>query len=272
MVEISMGDLRKAHLHLRYCSERTLIAKLRSAHMTAPEELISELYKDFKCQLGVRRIAPPNVSRRIAKYNGETVGVDVCFPFYESHQEIKGGKADALIAVDSLPRYANCSLIARIAGECILATSSYDWVRPLGKPRLILLDHSGPGFRCKIWTDRSGLIGCKIICAPPGTQSQNGLSGRAVRSLKVAARNILSTESRPEIEQRVLTSADIARNHSARTITGIPPDLAMLGLCDILAGYAATAFNHNPESTEHVVRQNQCNAEHYECSQRSNPF
>ena len=157
--------------------------------------------------------------------------------------------------IDGLSRFVNCSLLSRLSGECVVQTFINDWVRTLGKPRRILLDNGGPGFKNQSWTEASHVFGWKLVQAPPNTQPQNGLAERAARSLKVEVRNILSTESRPLIEQRILTMAVIAKNRAPRAITGIPPPLAMVGRCDILSGFAQTAFNHNPDSTDPVVRQ-----------------
>ena len=125
----------------------------------------------------------------------------------------------------------------------------------LGKPQRIISDNGGPGFKNQAWQEASHTFGWQLVNAPPNTQSQNGLAERAVRTLKVALKNILSTESRPKISQKYVTMAVIAKNHAPHTITGIPPALAMTGRSDILAGFAQTAFNHNPESTSPVVKQ-----------------
>ena len=90
MAAISKEELRKIHLHLGHCSENTLIAMLRAAHMAIPTDLIKELYDTCKCQTGVRRITPPNVSSWTARYNGETVGADLRYPFVDTHPEING--------------------------------------------------------------------------------------------------------------------------------------------------------------------------------------
>ena len=50
---------------------------LRVVHLDVPTELIEELYNECNFQAGVRRIAPTNVSCRVAKYNGEIVAVDI---------------------------------------------------------------------------------------------------------------------------------------------------------------------------------------------------
>ena len=174
--ELSKEELKKLHLNLGHCSEHTLITMLRAAHISIPTEAIEQLYKECNCQAGVHRITAPNVSCWMSKYNGEVVGIDICYPFLESHPEVQGGKSPALIMVDSLSRYVNCSLIGKLTGENVLQTFLNDWVRPLGKPRRILMDNGGPGFKNKAWTDASGIFGWQIVMAPPQTQSQNGLA------------------------------------------------------------------------------------------------
>ena len=59
---LSKEELRKIHLHLGHCSESTLISMLWAAHISAPSQLIKELYESCKCQTGIHRVAPPNVS------------------------------------------------------------------------------------------------------------------------------------------------------------------------------------------------------------------
>ena len=191
----------------------------------------------------------------MSKYNGEVVAIDICYPFLDAHPDVNGGKSPALILIDSLSSYVNCSPMPQISGKCVLDAFLNDWVRPLGKPRRILLDNGCPGFKNHLWAESNHVFGWQLAQAPPKTQSQNGLAERAVRSLKVAAGNILSSESLPKIEQTVLTLAVIAKNHAPHTITGLPPAMEMLGRSDILSGFAQTAFNHNPDSTAPAVKQ-----------------
>ena len=221
-----------------------------------PVGKITQLYRDCNCQAGVHRVPPPNVSCWVAKYNGEVVSVDTFYPFAEPHKEIAiGGKLPALITVGSLPRYVNCSLIPKVTGEHVPAAFLNDWVRPLGKPRRVLMGQGGPGFRSGAWTQASDTFGWQLVAAPVRTQSQNGLAGRNARSIKTAVRNLLAAESYPKPEQRIVTLAVIAKNHAPHSLTGLPPALAMLGRCDLLAGIAQTAFNHNPDSSGPTMRQ-----------------
>ena len=128
--EPSKDELRKIHLHLGHCSEHTLITMLRAAHMAVPTQMITELYKECNCQAGIHRITPPNVPCWLSKYNGEVVAVDICYPFMESHPDINGGKSPALITVDCLSRFVNCTLLTRLDGECVTEAFLNDWVRP----------------------------------------------------------------------------------------------------------------------------------------------
>ena len=105
-----------------------------------------------------------------------------------------------------------------------------------------------------VWVGALDTYGWKLIASPPSTQSKNGLSERAVRSLKVDGRSIFLTESRPIIEQRILALSSIAKNHAPRSIDCVLAAMAMFGRCDILSGYASYAFDRNPESTEPVAR------------------
>ena len=254
--ELSLDQLKKIRNQLGHCSEATLTSLLRAAHIVVPVDKITQLFRDCNCQAGVHRVTPPNVSCWIAKYNGEVVAVDICYPFTDAHKEItNGGKFPALIMVDILSRYVNCSLIPKVTGGHVTAAFLNDWVRPLGKPRRVLMDQGGPGFRSGERTQASDTFGWQLVAAPVRTQSQNGLAERNVRSIKTAIRNLLAAESYPKPEQRIITMAAIAENHAPHSLTGLPPALAMLGRCDVLAGLAQTAFNHNPDSTDPTMRQ-----------------
>ena len=139
-----------------------------------------------------------------------------------TNPEVGIWKSPALIALGSISRYTNCSRSGRIDGGDALSTFLKDWARQLGKPRRILHDTCGTGFRNQLRTEAIDTSGWKIIMAPPGTQSQNGLAERAVLSLKVAVRNALSAESRPVAGQRVSTLSVISKNHAPNTINGAP--------------------------------------------------
>ena len=103
--ELSKEELRKSHLHLGQCSGSTSITMIRAAHMSVPTQRIMELYESRKCQTGIHRVTPPNVSCWLSKYNGEVAAVDICYPFVDSHPDINGGKSPALIMTDGLSRF-----------------------------------------------------------------------------------------------------------------------------------------------------------------------
>ena len=134
----------------------------------------------------------------MAKCNGDIVAIDNCYPFNESHPEVKGGGHHALIVVGSLSLYVNCSSIGKLSGRNALSTFLNGWVRPMGKPRRILMDNGGPGLRSTIWTDASDTSGWQIVTTPPLAQSQNGIAERAVRSLKTEGLDISPIESHPQ--------------------------------------------------------------------------
>ena len=134
----------------------------------------------------------------MSKYNGEVVAVDICYPCLDAHPDVNGGKSPSLIMIGSLSRYANCSLMPQISGKCALDDFLNDCVRPLGKPRRILMDNGCPGLKNHLWAEASHVFGWKLAQAPPQTHSQNGLAERAVRSFEVAVWNISSSESRPK--------------------------------------------------------------------------
>ena len=150
------SDLRETHLHLRRCSENTLFAMLRAARLSVPKELIEALYTECNFQARTHRIAPRNLSRRMAKYNGEILPVDICYPFPESHPEAKWGGFPSLISAGSLPRYVNCSPIGEFPGENALIAFLNDLVSTIGIPRRIIMDNGGPGFRSKAGEEAMG--------------------------------------------------------------------------------------------------------------------
>ena len=56
--------------------------------------------------------------------------------------------------------------------------------------------------------------------------------------------------------REISTQKVTAKNNAPHTTTGLPHDSAMAGRCDILGGYSHTAFNHDPESADSVMRAN----------------
>ena len=109
------------------------------------------------------------------KYNGEVIGIDIVYPFRDwdihinrrTHQSVPRVKATeetkektpaALLMVDALTRFVNCSILPKVTAEEVANTFVNDWVRCLGKPRRIILDHGGPGFTGREWRDASHVL------------------------------------------------------------------------------------------------------------------
>ena len=131
-----------------------------------------------------------------------------------------------------------------------------DWGRYIGKPRRISMDNVSPGMTGPAWGRISHVYGWQLISAPPRTPHQNGLVERSMRSLNVPIQAIMTDETMTH-GQDVLTMATIARNHTPRTIAGVPPALAMTGRSDMLVGCAAAIWDHDPESAGEVIAKQQ---------------
>ena len=236
-----------SHLHLGHRSERAVVTMMRSAHMIVPKEEIDAKYKECNCQIGIHRVAPPNVSCRAAKYNGEVAAVDICYPFLDGHSDLKVGNHRRRLLV-------KFSFLGTVPGGLVLGTSLNDWARPLGAPGEILLGNGWPVCQNRAW---GSLRNFRLEVGDGSARHsvENGLAGRAARPLKVDVVNISPTESRTKIERRTPTLAVVSKKHLPRSIAGIPSSLAMLARCDILPVYARTAFNRNPESAGPVIHQ-----------------
>ena len=50
-----------------------------------------------------------------------------------------------------------------------------------------------------------------------------------------------------------MAQSAIAKNHAPHATTGLPPELAMAGRCDVLAGHSHTAFNRDPEIADSIM-------------------
>ena len=127
------------------------------------------------------------------------------------------------------------------------------------------MDHLSPGMFGGEWGDFSHTYAIQLVHAPQGAPYQNGLCERVVRSLNTELKAIL-TEEWAQPSQRILAQAVMERNHVPHTATGLPPALEMTGRCDLLAGRAATAWTHGPESVDPAVAQERGNAHHFECA------
>ena len=178
------------------------------------------------------------------------------FPFDDCLVGEVAKDSPALFAIDSLSRFVNCSLLVGRAAEHVGQTFANDWVRTIGKPRRIITDSGGPSLAGNFWRELGHLYGWQMIQAPQFTPHQNGLADRAVRSFKIAVKNIFSAAENACPCQEILTQAVIAKNHVPHTTTGMPPALAMTGRCDILEGYSHTAFSHDPEIADSVMKVN----------------
>ena len=253
---LDLAELKRIHLQLWHCSENTSKTVLKSAQMHGDPALIQKLFTDCKCQVAAQRITSPTVACWLSKYNGEIIALEIIF-----HSMIAGGEKvskefPALFTIDSLSRFINCSLLISRTAEHCGQTFLNDCVRTIGKPRRIITDAGGPTLTGAFWRELSDTYGRQMIQGPKFTPQQNGLAERAVRSFKIAVRNIYYSMENPCPCQEILTQAVIAKNHVPRTATGIPPALAMTGRCDILAGYSHTAFNRDPEVADSVMKVN----------------
>ena len=167
---------------------------------------------------------------------------------------VSGENFLALLIVDCMTRFAICTLISDIKALTLVNVILNDWIRPLGKPRRIVMDAGSPGMYGTEWDQFSHAYAIQLVRAPPFAPYQNGLLERVARAMKAGLRAVF-TEDNVTPSQRILTQVIIARSHVPHTVTGIPPALAMTGRCDILAGHAATSWTHNPDTVDPAVRQ-----------------
>ena len=144
--------------------------------------------------------------------------------------------------------------MADVRSATLINTLVNDWIRPLGKPRRIILDHGSPGMYGGEWGDFPNTYAIQLVHATPGAPYQDGLFERVVRSMETAVRAIM-TEEKKLPSHRMLNQAAMARNHVPHTATGLPPALAMAGRCDQLVGHAATSWAHDPASTDPAAAQ-----------------
>ena len=204
----------------------------------------------------VNRSTPPKISSWVARFNGEIIGVDVVRPFVDTKRRrfghndgVAGKNLTALLIVDCMARFDARFLVADCKTLTLITALLNDWIRTLGKPRRIIMDNGPPGMFGTEWGDFSHTYVIQLVNAPKSSPHQNGLTERVVRPLNAGIRAFLSdSDIRPS--QTVLTQAAMARNHVPHSVTGIPPALAMTGRCDLLAGHAATAWSHYPDSTD----------------------
>ena len=67
-----------------------------------------------------------------------------------------------------------------------------DWVRTIGKPCRVITDKGAPTLSGAAWADLSHAFGWQMIHAPQFAPQQNGMAERSTRSLKIAAKHIIS--------------------------------------------------------------------------------
>ena len=156
--------------------------------------------------------------------------------------------------IDSLSRFANCTLLINKASGHAAQIFLDDWVRTLGKPRRIITDRGGPTLQGEAWANLSHIFGWQMIRAPKFHPNQNGMAERSTRSLKIAVKNLIAATQALAPTQEILTQAVIAKNHVPHAVTGVPPAMAMTGRCDILAGHGMAAFTHDPNASDSLGR------------------
>ena len=97
--------------------------------------------------------------------------------------------------------------------------------------------------------------GWGYIKAPTRASRINDMEGRSVRTPKTALQSIAINDGRIHLTQELITLAAIAKNHTARAITGFPPEFAMTGRCDIAIGESTCVWEHGPLSRALLIPQ-----------------
>lgn len=131
---LTFGELKRMHLQLAHGSAHSLMTVLRSAQMNGEGESIQKLVGECKCQTAARRISPPTVECRRAKYNGAVATLDIIFPSAGCFAGRISNEYPALFTIGSLSRFINCSLLIPRPADHVGQTFANDWVRTIGYP------------------------------------------------------------------------------------------------------------------------------------------
>ena len=98
------------------------------------------------CKGVVGQVAPPKITGRLARCSDEINGSDVVYPIVGVAVGVSWGNYMALLIVGCVSRFAICSLIVDCkAVKLINIIIINDRIRPIGKPRRIIMDAGPPG-------------------------------------------------------------------------------------------------------------------------------
>ena len=161
-------------------------------------------------------------------------------------------------------------LLSNLSAECVSATFVNDCVGFPDKPRRIISDQGGSGFAGGAWASLRNISGWQDVRAPAGSSYENGLCERSARQIRVASRTIMVVERSTNPAQLILTWATIAKNHVPYATTGIPPEYAVTGRCDSLAGYGSKAWQPDRSSDSLMLDQTSPYGADYAGCQQSN--
>ena len=152
---LSDVELLKLHLQSGHCIRRQLSKLVKFGRCTADSKQIDRLYKKCGRRRSVRRIAPPSVSSWLARFSGEIFAIDIIYPFAGEGPMGLFRKpypiTPALIAVDSMTRFATCALSKDLTSAEVSQTFMKDWAMHFGKPKRIILGQGGPGLTGEEW-------------------------------------------------------------------------------------------------------------------------
>ena len=96
---IAYEELEKIHLHLGHRIEFALKNMLQAAKIVVPDAMIRRMLSQCSCGGKVNRVTLPKNPSRVAKFNGEIVGIDVVYPFVGSRQHKAFPKLGDLVIV-----------------------------------------------------------------------------------------------------------------------------------------------------------------------------
>ena len=133
---------------------------------------IGDLFDKCTCSPNANRITPPEISSRIAKFNGEIVGIDVIYPSSNCKRNVDGRKITALMMICCLSRFCACAIQHSLNWGDVSATFVNDWVRAVGNPGGIIMDRGSPGMLGELRMGLSHAPPWGMIPAPARTPHQ----------------------------------------------------------------------------------------------------
>ena len=172
---LTAADIAKIHRQLGHATVAFLRRLLQASSYSFSNQDVYDAVRLFGCGREDDAVQRPAVSRHLPSAAGETISMDICYPWNRDRGY------HCVILIDLLTRFVAAKFLRGVDQESIIGEFLSGWVQWIGFPKKILVD-AGSVFAGSMFSDLSNAYGCVVIDSPVGASYQTGKVERSIQS------------------------------------------------------------------------------------------